>query len=74
MALPAAVLVRSLTLELVGREDRKDALFRAEVLPLDSRVGLQIVGKHWEKREEDMLNIGEEQQRNMERRRRSRRQ
>lgn len=44
--LPAAVLVRSLTLELVGREDRKNAFFRTEVLPLYPWVGLQIICQH----------------------------
>lgn len=46
MSSPAAVLVRSFTLELVGRENGKDALFRAEVLPLYSGVGLQIICQH----------------------------
>lgn len=43
---PAAVLVRPLALELVGREDGEDAFFRAEVLPLYPRVRLQIVCQH----------------------------
>lgn len=59
MSLPAAVLVRSLTLELVGREDRKDALFRAEVLPLDPWVGLQVVCQDCgEERAEHVKNQG----------------
>lgn len=59
MSLPAAVLVGSLTLELVGREDRKDALFRAEVLPLYSWVGLQIVCQYCrEERAEHVTNQG----------------
>lgn len=41
--LPAAVLVRSLTLELVGREHGEDSFFRAEVLPLYAWVGLQVI-------------------------------
>lgn len=45
-SVPAAVLVTSLALELVGREDGEDALLRAEVLPLYPRVGLQVVCQH----------------------------
>lgn len=45
-SLPAAVLITSLALELVGREDCEDALLRAEVLPLYPWVGLQVVCKH----------------------------
>lgn len=45
-SLPAAVLITSLTLELVGREDGEYALLWAEVLPLYPWVGLQVVCKH----------------------------
>lgn len=45
-SLPAAVLVASLTLELVGREDCEDALLRAEVLPLYPWIGLQVISQH----------------------------
>lgn len=46
-SLPAAVLITSFALELVGRENCKDALLGAEVLPLYARVGLQVVCQHW---------------------------
>lgn len=44
--IPAAVLVASFTVELVGREDSEDSLLRAEVLPLNPRVGLEVVCQH----------------------------
>lgn len=45
-SIPAAVLVVSFTVELVGGEDCENALLRAEVLPLYTRVGLQVVCQH----------------------------
>lgn len=49
--IPATVLVTSFTVELVGRKNCEDALLRAEVLPLYSRVGLQVVCQHCRKEE-----------------------
>lgn len=45
--IPAAMLIAALTPELVGREDSEDPFFRTEILPLDPRVGLQVVCKNW---------------------------
>lgn len=44
--IPAAVFIAAFAPELVGRENSENAFFRAEILPFDSWVGLQIIGKN----------------------------
>lgn len=49
-SVPAAVLIGALAVKLVGRKDGEYPFLRAEVLPFDSGIRLQVVGQHWTRR------------------------
>lgn len=45
--IPTAMLIAALTPELVCWENSENSFFRTEILPLNSRVGFQVVCKNW---------------------------
>lgn len=49
--IPTAMLIAALTPELVCWENSENSFFRTEILPLNSRVGFQVVCKNWRRGE-----------------------